>query len=135
MATGFIAEQLNQGEEIIHEGKTHPLSVIVPMLWCCILVGFLKGKHKAVIDYFTAEIAVTNRRLIGKRGLISIETMDLQLQKVSALEVKQGVIGRILDYGTLYIATDGYHRHVFHGVIAPYRFRKIFNDALENRRS
>lgn len=135
MATRFIAEQLNQGEEIVHEGKTHPLSAIVPALWCCISVGFLRGKHKAVIDYFTAEIAVTNRRLIGKRGLISIETMDLQLQKVSALEVKQTVMGRILDYGTLYIATDGYHRHVFHGVRAPYRFRKIFNDALENRRS
>jgi uncharacterized membrane protein YdbT with pleckstrin-like domain len=55
----------------------------------------------------TTEIAVTNRRVIYKTGLISRRTVEMNMDKVESVDVTQGIIGRILDYGTVLIRGTG----------------------------
>lgn len=56
---------------------------------------------------WTTEIAVTNRRIIYKRGFVTRHTAEMNMDKVASIEVDQGILGRILDYGSVYILGTG----------------------------
>ena len=62
---------------------------------------------RAVIDRRTTEIAVTNRRVIQKRGLIRRDTVEINMSKVESVDVRQSVLGRLLNYGTVIVRGTG----------------------------
>src|SRR5215469_7693586 len=53
-----------------------------------------------IIRYFTNELALTNRRVIAKFGVFSLNAVEIRLEKIESVVVKQGIFGRILGYGT-----------------------------------
>ncbi|HTX48396.1 MAG TPA: PH domain-containing protein [Caulobacteraceae bacterium] len=53
------------------------------------------------------EITVTNRRIIYKRGFISRNTVEMNLDKVESVLVQQTLVGRMLDYGTVIVRGVG----------------------------
>ena len=53
------------------------------------------------------EITVTNRRIIYKTGFISRNTVEMNLDKVESVLVRQSLIGRMFDYGTVIIRGVG----------------------------
>lgn len=61
----------------------------------------------AWFDAHITEIAVTDRRIIYKRGLIQRETEEMNVDKVETVMVRQSVLGRILDYGNVDIRGTG----------------------------
>ncbi len=61
----------------------------------------------ALIRRQTTEIAVTNRRVIYKTGLISRRTVEMNMDKVESVDVRQGIFGRMLDFGTVLIRGTG----------------------------
>jgi len=59
---------------------------------------------------WTTEIAVTNRRIIYKRGLITRHTAEMNMDKVASVDVDQSLLGRLLNYGSVNIlGTGGVH--------------------------
>ncbi len=56
---------------------------------------------------WTTEIAVTDRRIILKRGLIRRHTVEMNMQKVESVDVDQTVIGRLFNYGNVTIRGTG----------------------------
>jgi uncharacterized membrane protein YdbT with pleckstrin-like domain len=61
----------------------------------------------AWLKQWTTEIAVTNRRVIYKTGLISRRTIEMNMDKVESVDVTQDIFGRILNYGTVLIRGTG----------------------------
>ena len=61
----------------------------------------------AWLKRWTTEIAVTNRRVIYKTGLISRRTVEMNMDKVESVDVAQDIFGRILNYGTVLIRGTG----------------------------
>ena len=55
----------------------------------------------------TTEIAVTDRRVIYKVGLLSRRTIEMNMDKVESVDVRQDLFGRMLDYGTVVIRGTG----------------------------
>ena len=55
----------------------------------------------------TTEIAVTERRVIYKTGLVSRRTVEMNMDKVESVDVRQDIFGRMLDYGTVLIRGTG----------------------------
>jgi uncharacterized membrane protein YdbT with pleckstrin-like domain len=53
------------------------------------------------------EIAVTDRRIIYKRGFITRHTEEMNMDKVTSVDVDQSILGRILDYGTVHVIGVG----------------------------
>ena len=53
------------------------------------------------------EQAVTNRRVIFKRGIISRHTEEMLLNSVETVEMRQSVWGRILGYATIMLTGRG----------------------------
>jgi uncharacterized membrane protein YdbT with pleckstrin-like domain len=56
---------------------------------------------------WTTEIAVTDRRIIIKRGLIRRHTVEMNMQKVESVDVDQTLIGRLFNYGNVTIRGTG----------------------------
>ena len=55
----------------------------------------------------TTEIAITNRRIIYKRGFIQRHTAEMNMDKVASVDVKQSILGRVFDYGTVRVQAAG----------------------------
>jgi uncharacterized membrane protein YdbT with pleckstrin-like domain len=84
--------------------------------WLVIATGALFGAAaliSALQAWFlrwTTEIAVTNKRIIYKRGLITRHTAEMNMDKVASVDVDQSLLGRLLDYGSVHIlGTGGAH--------------------------
>ena len=57
--------------------------------------------------YTRVEMAVTNKRVVAKTGIISVHSEELQWNKIESIEIRQGVFGRWLNYGDIYFSGTG----------------------------
>ncbi|MEZ0225935.1 MAG: PH domain-containing protein [Alphaproteobacteria bacterium] len=75
----------------------------LPMFVCAGLAGF--AVLKRVLVQITTEAVVTNKRLLFKRGIFSVQASKMALKEVNYAEIKQSLLGNILGYGQLHIYT------------------------------
>ncbi len=77
--------------------------VISGVLWVlAILTFFLK-----LISLTSGSLAVTNRRVIGKFGVLAVNATDIPINKVDSANINAGFFGRIFHYYNLSISTAG----------------------------
>ncbi|MBM3569542.1 MAG: PH domain-containing protein [Alphaproteobacteria bacterium] len=81
---------------------------------------------RRLIEHFTIEIAVTNQRLLIKQGWISRHTQEIRLSRIEEVNLRQGVLGRILGYASLRVAGVGAGEILLEPLARPL----IFRDAL-----
>jgi membrane protein YdbS with pleckstrin-like domain len=72
---------------------------------------------------WTTEIAVTDRRVILKRGLIRRHTVEMNMQKVESVDVDQTLIGRLFNYGSVTIRGTGSSFERLRMIDAPLKLR------------
>ncbi|MEM8771290.1 MAG: PH domain-containing protein [Pseudomonadota bacterium] len=77
----------------------------------------------------TTEIAVTDRRLVIKRGWLSRSTEELSLNSVEEVNVRQGFWGRFLGFGQLKISGTGAGDLATPNIADPVGFRTAISDA------
>jgi uncharacterized membrane protein YdbT with pleckstrin-like domain len=70
------------------------------------LLGFVSAMS-AFIQRVTTELAVTDRRVIFKTGIIRRHTVEINRSKVETVGVNQSILGRILGYGTVIVRGTG----------------------------
>jgi hypothetical protein len=70
--------------------------VVSPLLWL-----------RAWIARVATEIAVTNRRVIIKRGLFRRSTMEMNAGQIESVEIEQSIPGRLFGFGTVTINGTG----------------------------
>lgn len=90
-----------------------------------------------LIRYTSSEFAVTNKRVLAKHGFIERESIETLLSKIEAISVDQGIIGRMLDFGSISITGTGGTEESFPRISAPLEFRRQIQSqvvALEERR-
>ena len=85
----------------------------------------------AYIDYATFEFAVTNKRVMAKVGFVRRKSLEVLLSKVEAIAVNQGVLGRLLDYGSVVVSGTGGSRDPFHRIASPLEFRRNTQEQIE----
>ena len=69
------------------------------------------------------EIAVTDRRIISKHGLIRRRTTEVNMDKVESVDVDQSVLGRLLGYGSVTVRGTGEGIATLHDIAHPLEFR------------
>jgi len=74
-------------------------------------------------ERWTTEIAITNRRIILKRGFIRRDTAEMHMDKVESVDVNQSLLGRLLDYGDVTVHGTGAGLETLHLIDAPVAFR------------
>jgi uncharacterized membrane protein YdbT with pleckstrin-like domain len=128
----YVQQVLQPGEEVRYQASIHWItylhgavwlvaaafvSLIVPVSWrdslimtvirIILLGGGAYFLARAWFDWWITEIAVTNRRVIYKRGFISRTTAEMHMDKIASVKVDQSILGRILDYGKVAIVGTG----------------------------
>lgn len=76
----------------------------------------------------TSEFAITNKLIIIKVGLISRRTLEMNLSKIESVNVDQGILGRMLGYGTIVVIGTGGTKEPFASIADPMNFRKKFQE-------
>ncbi|HTR79693.1 MAG TPA: PH domain-containing protein [Gemmatimonadaceae bacterium] len=82
------------------------------------------------VRYASSEFAVTNKRLVIKTGWIQRRTLETMLSKVEGVGVDQGVMGRMLNYGTITVTGTGGTKEIFEQIAAPLEFRRQVQGAI-----
>ena len=128
----YVDNVLQPGEQVRHTAQIHwiiyfsgfvTLIVSLGVLYAARIVERGQGFWLAVASVIAViaaimilrawfirwitEIAVTNRRLIFKRGFIARNTNEMQIDKVESVKVDQSIVGRIFDYGDLTVLGTG----------------------------
>ena len=85
----------------------------------------------AVIRRQTTELVLTDRRIITKRGLVSRDTVEMNLNKVESLHVNQGLLGRVLNYGDVTVVGTGASLEPLRGIAGPLELRKKLGAVVE----
>lgn len=84
-----------------------------------------------LIAKHTTELVITNRRIIAKFGLVSRNTFELNLSKIESIRVEQGILGRILNYGDVFVIGTGGSREPIPRIAHPLEFRRRYDEILE----
>jgi len=128
----YVQEVLQPGEELKYQGIIHWVTylhgiawllaalivwIIVPASWserfvvrAVIIVLATAGVFwlgRAAFHIWITEIAVTNRRVIYKCGLVSRTTAEMHMDKIESVKIDQSILGRIFDYGKVTVQGTG----------------------------
>ena len=68
----------------------------------CILLGGYAGIYRR-----TTELAITDRRVIAKFGLIARTSYEIQLSRIESIHLRQSILGRILGFGLVDVRGTG----------------------------
>lgn len=155
---GYIDDNLLPGESVVYRTKLHwvvflrsALLVVLGGLFLAggdtetgggavlsvlgtffLLVGFGDGTV-AYVKYATSEFGVTNKRVIMKTGWLRRRSLETLMGKVEAISIDQGLLGRILDFGTVVITGTGGSREPFRGVSFPLELRRRITEQIGTR--
>ena len=144
---GYIENTVMPGEQIVARARPHWV-MFLPVAWAVFfgvvgaaLAGPLFGfvffvlfavplGLRAFVRYISTELAVTNKRVIGKTGFISRTSVEVLLTKVEGIAVDQNITGRMLNYGTIRVA--GASTAVpFSSIAMPLEFRSAVQGQIE----
>ncbi len=89
----------------------------------------------AYIRYATTELGITNSKIIAKFGFIKRDTVELLLHKVESIRVKQSILGRIFNYGSIIISGAGNLQAPVPIIEYPLKFRNSFMEIQENSKN
>lgn len=153
----YIKSTIINGEEIIQDSRMSKwfFAKDITIAIIAIIVGvlFLNVQHRTntqvlvagicfvfgvgmlinvYITYISTELAFTNKRVIAKVGFIRRDTIEININKVEAIQVHQGLLGRLLNFGTIIISGAGNPQAPIKGISAPIQFRTKFMEYTSN---
>lgn len=79
----------------------------------------------------TTEMVITNRRVVLKRGIISVHTSEIRNVKVETVRLHQGILGRLLGYGDLVFTGTGESHTIFSVVASPAKTKAKFEAIID----
>lgn len=150
----YVEHNLTQGERIIYTARRHWIVLAVPAFVAVFIglpgLGLLFNEDARIGGFFMIciaagvsllgwlsingfEFAVTSRRLIYRKGIISISTDELFLEKIESVLVKQGLMGRWLGYGSILVRGTGGSSEPFPNISDPLLLRKRIQEQIEQR--
>ena len=79
----------------------------------------------------SVEMAVTNKRVTVKVGLMSRSTEEMMLTRIESIMVHQTMMGRMLNYGTITLRGVGGTPDPFPNIAHPLEFRRQVQQQLD----
>ena len=134
----FVETTLAPGETVKYQAR-----VSVWSLWFLILLGvatmwFVVGFVFfliAFLRWWSTELAITDKKVVAKYGLISRQTVEILLPRVESIQVQQGFIGRICNFRTLVMSGTGTAQAPIVGISNPLMFRRVLLSVQEESKS
>jgi uncharacterized membrane protein YdbT with pleckstrin-like domain len=145
----YVRRVLQPGETVVHVTRLHAVIFLPAILWFAAAIALLIGALTlsgdlriggealaafaaifglvagvpALIRRATTELAVTDRRVIYKSGVLARHTLEMNRSKVESVDVNQSVLGRILNFGTIVVRGTGGSLEPIRMISDPLTFR------------
>lgn len=123
----YVDKSLAPGEEIYIRGKW-PMIYWVGAWAALLLLGIIVvGVFiflSAAIRMSTTQFAVTNKRVVLKRGWLNVHTDELATESIEGVQLVQSVWGKIFGYGRVAVTGTGEAQIVFPPMAHPIAFRR-----------
>ena len=84
--------------------------------------------------YYSIEYGVTNKRLLIKKGVFTIRTMEISINRIESIYCVQSLCGRIFNYGSIFVSGIGGTAKVFFMVCKPYTLRRKIAKIIEKNK-
>lgn len=150
----YIDGNLLSGEHVVYRTRLHWLLFMGPVLltvvvflpiawflangtwsglaWIPLALGSLV-LLATFIKRQSSDFAVTNKRVMMKVGVFSTRSVELLLNKIEAIAVNQGFIGRIFGYGDIVITGSGGTTEAFSHIQGPLAFRRAVQSVTDTQ--
>jgi uncharacterized membrane protein YdbT with pleckstrin-like domain len=146
----YVQRVLQPDETVVHQSRLHPLIFLPALIWlliglvllvastqtsderiyialiaAAVLFGVLAlgSWARAALRRATTELAITDRRVIYKSGLLSRHTLEMNRSKVESVDVDQSILGRICGFGTIVVRGTGGSLEPIRMISDPLTFR------------
>jgi len=147
----YIETTLSDGETVIYQAKVSLwsfwriffMAALLFLAWAMyaegifgiflVVVGVSLLLH-IWIRYISTELAITNKKVVAKFGFIRRETYEINLERVEGVQVIQGIVGRILEYGSVKVSSAGEQAPVPY-IKNPVQFRREVSRIQEEEKS
>ncbi len=137
---GHIDKNLLNNEYVLKRGNVSFTAYLGPIL--ILILGFVTAifiigivlivyASVAIARLASIEVAVTNKRVVGKIGIFAKNSLDLRLTKLEGVSVRRGLLGAMFNYGSVSISGSGQSRITFPGMQNPENLRRSFLNASE----
>ena len=120
----YVKSALVSGESVRYEAHFHWADKLTALILCPVLIGVFW-----IVSMWSTEMAVTNRRLMYKRGLIARKTEEIGLHRIEEVNLRQGIMGRILGYGKIQVQGMGGGDIILPSIGSPMRFKRELQEA------
>jgi uncharacterized membrane protein YdbT with pleckstrin-like domain len=138
----YLDDHLLAGERIVYRAHLHwtifGASILVVLLGIALAIVLqLFDPQYWYLGAVLAGIAVTDKRVLAKHGFIQRESIETLLSKVEAIEVDQGILGRMMGFGSVNLTGTGGTQESFPRIAQPLEFRRQIQSqivAQEERR-
>ena len=122
----YIKKTLISDEKIVATFKLHWIVYLKYILFWWLFFPIIWLIQALFIEY-----ALTTKRVVSKEGVISRNTEEMRLAKAETIEVKQGILGRILGYGTVIVTGTGSSYVAFKTVTDPLKVKRHIDAELD----
>ncbi|MDA8943692.1 PH domain-containing protein [Alphaproteobacteria bacterium] len=127
----FIKSTLPDNETIEMEISFHWTHTLVAWLYLLFLGWLIIGVFLFISMYlekWTTERALTNRRLILKRGFIRRKTEEISFNRVEEVNLSQSILQRILGSGDIKVTGTGAGEVALKNIDDPLDVQKKINE-------
>lgn len=143
----YIQQSLTPSEKVIYTAQIHWFILARPVFTgiATIMVILFFGRLIAIpfllmtiillaqvlIYMYSSELAITDRRVIAKFGWISRKTYEVRTTRIEGIHVEQGILGRILGFGTISVVGIGGSPTPIPLIANPLEFKKAADTISE----
>ena len=151
----YVDRTLATGERVLHRASLHWIIFVRPVIF--VLIGFaayyvgsaspmdtsvrwgarffssffiviaIFGEMRALVNYFTTEVAATTRRFVVKRGFVRRSIVEMNAGQLESIIIDQSILGRIFGYGTIIVGGTGSGVDPVNCISQPLEVRKAAN--------
>ena len=147
----YVEKTLLTGEQVLHRSHLHWKLFIGPAVLTLLLVVLVATTFgtdpthvvawisllaaaaawiSAWVKRSSSEFVVTNKRVLIKMGVVSTTSLEILHQKIEAIVVNQGLLGKMLGYGTVAVRGTGGSQESFANIQDPLGFRRAVQEEL-----
>ena len=129
----YLAEVMSPNERVIQQARfawvTYAAAWLSLIFLGIVVIGIVIF-FRIMLQVWTTELAVTNHRLVYKRGWLSRHVDEIELQAIEQVDVEQGFWGRLFNFGVVVISGTGVDEIRTPVIAEPVQFSKAIDQAV-----
>lgn len=145
----YTKQTLLPEEKVLYQTKPHLIVFYPVFLWGFLATYFFSTEWGTVIgslllaisivsminsfiNYYCSEYVITTKRILVKVGFIRRRSLEIFLERIEGIYIEQSIIGRILNFGTVFVGGIGGTKTPFYFIPNPIEFRSHIQQQIQS---